>query len=231
MSAFAYPCQNCWEQQEALLEAGDGPQVICLCRDDVVDDIILSQAVINSDKFSMDNKDNNEQQLVVPSVSQSVENDATTPKAKFPTKSCQPPSIKSKLAASSQSSTFDHQPAIKKTLFQSDFPTNVEFEEIYQSIEEKEMSNIQKWRNIPLNKIFKVLSVEKKGVCDFPNVITLQPEDGEVIKAWIRPRIYERLRKYDLENDSVFLKSFGLKPCKDPSKNYFDFNVIAKTNL
>ena len=70
--------------------------------------------------------------------------------------------------------------------------------------------------------------MEKRGGCENPNVVNLQTEEGEVFKVWIRPRIYERLRDYDLGRKMVYIKSYGLKPCKDRSKNYFDFSVIAK---
>ena len=88
---------------------------------------------------------------------------------------------------------------------------------------------IMKWRNIPLNKIYRLLSIEIKGSSENPYMATMKSKDGTIFKVWIRARIYDELKIYDMEKEYVYIKSYGLKPCKgDPSKQYFDFSVVVK---
>ena len=106
-------------------------------------------------------------------------------------------------------------------------PTDSEFNECLKSMPYS--SNIRKWREIPLNVIFRVLGVDIRGASECPYIANLQSEDGDIFMVWIRPRIYKQLKVYDMEEKCVYIKSHGLKPCKkDPLKEYFDFSIIAK---
>ena len=100
MSSFlAEPCESCSEKQEALLEAGDGSQVLCYCHKGDVDS-------------------------------------PETPKGK--PAECEPPRLKRKSVSKDTPlmSNGEDQPTMKKKLFQSDFPTDEEF---------NRMSFITKW--------------------------------------------------------------------------------------
>ena len=82
---------------------------------------------------------------------------------------------------------------------------------------------------MPLNKIYRLLSIEIKGSSENPYLATIKSKDGSIFKVWIRARIYDQLKIYDMEKERVYIKSYGLKPCKgDPSKQYFDFSVFVK---
>ena len=89
---------------------------------------------------------------------------------------------------------------------QPDFHTDTEFDKSQQSIIKEDMPIILKWRDLELNKIFRVPYMEKKGYVENPNIVNLQTEEGEVFKVWIGPGTYEELRNYDLEEKIVFIK-------------------------
>ena len=115
------------------------------------------------------------------------------------------------------------EPKLKKRLFHEPFPTDEEFTKCERSMK------IMKWRNMPLNKIYRLLSLEIKGSSENPYLATMKSKDGSIFKVWIRARIYDQLKIYDMEKDCVYIKSYGLKACKgNPSKHYFDFSVIVK---
>ena len=68
-----------------------------------------------------------------------------------------------------------------------------------------------------------------RGDSECRYIANLQSEDGDIFMVWIRPRIYKQLKMHDLEEKRVYIKSLGLKPCKEnPQKMYFDFSIIAK---
>ena len=68
-----------------------------------------------------------------------------------------------------------------------------------------------------------------RGDSENPHIANLQSEDGDIFMVWIRPRIYKQLKVHDMEEKCLYIKSHGLKPCKeDPLKMYFDFSIIAK---
>ena len=128
---------------------------------------------------------------------------------------------KSKLASNNV------EPELKKRLFHEPFPTDEEFTKCTRSMNYP--NKIMKWRDVLPNKIYRVLSIEIKGSSENPYMATMESEDGNIFKVWIRARIYDQLKIYDMEKKCVYIKSYGLKPCKkDPLKQYFDFSVIAK---
>ena len=221
-------CKSCCERQEDLLECGDGSQVICQCYDGLADEEIRQ---LENDEASADEVSTDSEYLMVDATTQSSADDilfCTTPKNGTSGKSMQPPPlIKRKSNDSSKLSSDNFQPLIKKQLFQGDFPTDSEFNECLKSMPYS--SNIRKWREIPLNVIFRVLGVDIRGDSKNLHIANLQSEDGDIFMVWIRPRIYKQLKMHDLEEKRVYIKSLGLKPCKEnPQKMYFDFSIIAK---
>ena len=107
-------------------------------------------------------------------------------------------------------------------MFPASFPEEGEFDNVRNEV-------IRKWRDIPTNIAYQVIDMKKvgKAVKEF-NVASLRSKENEQFKVWLTPRISDKLQKYDLEIKALFIKSFGLKPCKSSSKNYFDFSIVAK---
>ena len=136
----------------------------------------------------------------------------------------QPPPIKRNLIIYLNYHPTMHQP--KSVFFRESFPTDGEFNECLKS--QTFPFTIRKWKKIPLDTIFYNLGVETRGAGYNPYIAHLQSENGEIFMAWIRPRIYNRLKMFDMTEKSVYIKSHGLKPCKNAlQKQYSDFSVIA----
>ena len=153
----------------------------------------------------------------------------TTPKnAANDNKNAHPPApMKRKVNESSKLASNNVEPELKKRLFHEAFPTDEEFTKCARSMNYP--NEIMKWRNVLPNKIYRVLSIEIKGSSENPYVATMESENGNIFKVWIRARIYDQLKIYDMNKKCVYIKSHGLKPCKkDPLKQYFDFSIIAK---
>ena len=247
-------CKNCWERQNELLESGDGSQVICHCLDGLSDEEIADEVTalvlneieeafpsgggqleIDDDetRLKIDENGSNSSQLEEDFVGSSqCESDEvflprTTPKnaviTNKNTHSRAPSRKKKKVTESYKLASSNVEPKPKKRLFHEPFPTDEEFTKCERSMD------IMKWRNIPLNKIYRLLAIEIKGSSDNPYLATMKSKDGSIFKVWIRARIYDELKIYNMEKDCVYIKSYGLKPCKgDPLKQYFDFSVIVK---
>ena len=243
-------CKNCWERQNELLESGDGSQVIFHCLDGLTDEeiadevtaLVLSeieeafpsgggQLEIDETRLKIDENGSNSSQLEEVFVGSSqCETDVlphTTPKntviANKNTHSRAPSRKKKKVTESFKLASSNVEPKPKKRLFHEPFPTDEEFTKCERSMK------IMKWRNMPLNKIYRLLSIEIKGSSENPYLATMKSKDGSIFKVWIRARIYDQLKIYDMEKKCVYIKSYGLKPCKgDPSKQYFDFSVFVK---
>ena len=245
-------CKNCWERQNELLESGDGSQVICHCLDGVTDEeiddevtaFVLSeieeafpasggQLEIDETRLMINENGSNSSQLeeVFARSSQCQTDEVslphTTPKntviANKNAHSRAPSRKKKKVTESFKLASSNVEPKLKKRLFHEPFPTDEEFTKCERSMK------IMKWRNIPLNKIYRLLSIEIKGSSENPYLATMKSKDGSIFKVWIRARIYDQLKIYDMEKERVYIKSYGLKPCKgDPSKQYFDFSVFVK---
>ena len=147
----------------------------------------------------------------------------TTPKTTNKNAHSRTSSKKRKVSDSFKLASSNVETKLKKRLFHEPFPTDEEFTKCERSM------NIMKWRNMPLNKIYRLLSLEIKGSSENPYMATMKSKDGSIFKVWIRARIYDQLKIYDMEKECVYIKSYGLKACKgDPSKHYFDFSVIVK---
>ena len=246
-------CKNCWERQNELLESGDGSQVICHCLDGLSDEeiddevtaFVLSeieeafpsgggQLEIDDDetRLKIDENGSNSSQLeeVFARSSQCQTDEVslprTTPKNVVITNKnahSRTSSKKRKVSDSFKLASSNVEPKLKKRLFHEPFPTDEEFTKCERSM------NIMKWRNLPLSKIYHLLSLEIKGSSENPYLLTMKSKDGSIFKVWIRARIYDQLKIYDMEKKCVYIKSYGLKPCKgDPSKQYFDFSVVVK---
>ena len=141
------------------------------------------------------------------------------------------PSKKRKATESPELATSNVEPKLKKRLFHESFPADKEFSKCERSMNFP--NEIMKWRNVPLNTIYHVLSIEITGSNGdpyiHPYIATMKSKSGNIFKVWIRERIYDRLKNYDMEKKCVYIRSYGLKPCRgDPSKQYFDFSIIVK---
>ena len=141
------------------------------------------------------------------------------------------PSKKRKATESPELATSNVEPKLKKRLFHESFPADKEFSKWERSMNFP--NEIMKWRNVPLNTIYHVLSIEITGSNGdpyiHPYIATMKSKSGNIFKVWIRKRIYDRLKNYDMEKKCVYIRSYGLKPCRgDPSKQYFDFSIIVK---
>ena len=137
------------------------------------------------------------------------------------------PSKKRKVTESPELATSNVEPKLKRRLFHEPFPTDEEFSKCERSITFPH--EIMKWRNVPLNTVYRVLSIEIKGSNENPYMATMKSKNGSIFKVWIRARIYDQLKIYDMEKECVFIRSYGLKPCRgDPLKQYFDFSIISK---
>ena len=242
-------CKNCWERQNELLESGDGSQVICHCLDGVTDEeiddevtaFVLSeieeafpasggQLEIDETRLMINENGSNSSQLEeVFARSSQCQTDVlphTTPKnTVIANKNAHSriSSKKRKVSDSFKLASSNVEPKLEKQLFHEAFPTDEEFTKCERSMK------IMKWRNMPLNKIYRLLSIEIKGSSENPYMATMKSKDGTIFKVWIRARIYDELKIYDMEKECVYIKSYGLKACKgDPSKQYFDFSVIVK---
>ena len=242
-------CKNCWERQNELLESGDGSQVICHCLDGLTDEeianevtaLVLSeieeafpasggQLEIDETRLMINENGSNSSQLEeVFARSSQCQTDVlphTTPKnTVIANKNAHSriSSKKRKVSDSFKLASSNVETKLKKRLFHEPFPTDEEFTKCERSMK------IMKWRNMPLNKIYRLLSIEIKGSSENPYLATIKSKDGSIFKVWIRARIYDELKIYNMEKDCVYIKSYGLKACKgDPSKHYFDFSVIVK---
>ena len=245
-------CKNCRERQNELLESGDGSQVICHCLDGLseeemvgeVTEVVLhkieeafpaggGQLVDDETRLEIDENDSNSSQLeeIFARSSQCQTDEVslphTTPKntviANKNAHSRAPSKKKKKVTESYKLASSNAEPKLKKQLFHEPFPTDEEFTKCERSMK------IMKWRNMPLNKIYRLLSIEIKGSSENPYMATMKSKDGSIFKVWIRARIYDELKIYDMEKEYVYIKSYGLKPCKgDPLKQYFDFSVIVR---
>ena len=133
---------------------------------------------------------------------------------------------KKKVTESYKLASSNVEPKLKKRLFHEPFPTDEEFSKCERSITFPH--EIMKWRNVPLNTVYRVLSIEIKGSNENPYMATMKSKNGSIFKVWIRARIYDQLKIYDMEKECVFIRSYGLKPCRaDPLKQYFDFSIIS----
>ena len=206
-------CESCMTQQEALLDLDQGTsQIICLCSNSFDEDETMKN--LQNDAIKMDDD-----------LSSNNDTVDATPKTRAVIK--QPIAAKRKAQPISKLTYADDDDDeenynVKKKLFSTSFPEEGEFDNVRNEV-------IRKWRDIPTNIAYQVIDMKKvgKAVKEF-NVASLRSKENEQFKVWLTPRISDKLQKYDLEIKALFIKSFGLKPCKSSSKNYFDFSIVAK---
>lgn len=228
-----YSCKKCLERQEELLEEGDGSQVVCLCPLDEISDEAMQQFQIPEDSSSTsqieDSVDPDNVEFAISTTQSSTSNSSLrTPQlGEKNVGKMQPPSLKRKRTNFSIISTEEFQPSLKRQLFLGSFPSNEEFNECLKSATPS--YPIRKWKELPLHHIFKVNSLNLQGAGFNPYVAELLSQGEEIFKVWVNERIYNRLKDFDLAKKCVFIKSNGLKPCKNNSlKQYFDFDIISK---
>ena len=198
----------------------------------------IYEELVNSTQLKIDESDNNSSQLKEDFAESSrcktdevsnILKPCTTPKnVENVNKNILPSApLKRKVSDSSKLTSSNDEPELKKRLFHEPFPSEEEFTKCARSMNYS--NEIIKWRNVPPNKIYRVLSIEIKGSSENPYIAMMESVEGDIFKVWIRARIYEQLENYDMKNKCVYIKSYGLKPCKkDPLKHYFDFCIIAK---
>lgn len=203
-------------QQEALLDAGDGSQVICYCYNDFSEEYASGEILQNADIAIAADED---------SLSTYESNNVdATPKTRADIS--QPLEVKRKdgtISKLSYSDDVGENCTIKKKLFEKSFPEEDEFNNI-------QKDPIRKWRDISTNITYQVIDMEKvgKNIQEEFNVVSLRSRENEQFKVWLTPRISNNLQKYDLKTKTLFIKSYGLKPCKNSSRSYFDFRVVTK---
>ena len=108
-----------------------------------------------------------------------------------------------------------------------EFPTIETFEQ------NKEQSTpIIKWRDLPINTIFHVKSVEKietpashfgPGMAMYAE---LKDGDGNTFKTWLPTRLCVELKDYGWRERTAYVKSLGLQPSKrNPTRSYYDYDI------
>ena len=88
---------------------------------------------------------------------------------------------------------------------------------------------IQKWRDLEIDAIFRVLNIVQIPTDPIAAYVVLETEKREVINVWITPIIFTELRWYDLSQGSVFIKPLGIKLSNSTGNSYFNFQVVLDT--
>ena len=89
--------------------------------------------------------------------------------------------MKRKVSDSSKLTSINDEPELKKRLFHEPFPTDDEFSKCARSM--NYYNEIMKWRNVPPNKIYRVLSIEIKGSGENPYKPMMESADGNIFKV------------------------------------------------
>ena len=103
------------------------------------------------------------------------------------------------------------------------FPTNEKFDE-------NKISNnyILKWRDIPMNTIFKIDDVSKINTkVGEGTILTLVDRDSNMYKCFATNPISYKLDKFNLQNGSCYIRSLGLIESKTNTGNkYYNFDIM-----
>ena len=95
----------------------------------------------------------------------------------------------------------------------------------------KSRLQIQKWRDLEIGAIFRVLNIVQIPTDPIKAYVVLETEKRELINVWITPIIFMELRWYDLSQGSVFIKPLGSKLSNSTGNNYFNFEVVCDTTM
>ena len=104
-----------------------------------------------------------------------------------------------------------------------EFPTNEKFDE-------NKISNndILKWRDIPMNKVFRIDDVSKINTkFGEGTILTLVDRDSNMYKCFATKTISDKLNNINLQNGSCYIRSLGLKESKTNTGNkYYNFDIM-----
>ena len=103
----------------------------------------------------------------------------------------------------------------------SQFPSEEDFEQ-----NKEVQESIMKWRELPMNIIHKINSVELKDTkYGEATILTLENEVGDIFKCWSNQRLAEELKDFGWKDETCYLKSLGLVPSiKNPSHKYYKYD-------
>ena len=105
------------------------------------------------------------------------------------------------------------------------FISNKQFE----ALAVKDTSPALKWKELPLNKIYRIEERKEVKVNDEPAVIlSLVYKQGFNIKVWAPNRLREQLNTaYANVELSLYIRSKGEKECKTNAERwYYDYDII-----
>ena len=105
------------------------------------------------------------------------------------------------------------------------FITNKQFE----ALTAKDTTSALRWKELPLNKIYKIKERKEVRVNDAPSMIlSLVDREGFNSKVWAPNRLREQLEKdYANAKLSLYIRSKGEKECKTNAERwYYDYDII-----
>ena len=104
-----------------------------------------------------------------------------------------------------------------------EFPTNENFDE-------NKISNndILKWRDIPMNTIFKIDDVSKINTkFGIGTILTLKDKKLDMYKCFATKTISDKLDECNLQDGSCYIRFLGLKESKTNTGNkYYNFDIM-----
>ena len=106
------------------------------------------------------------------------------------------------------------------------FITDKRFETLVAKTKDADIKTL-KWRDLPLDKIYKI-EERKEVIANAAPAMILSLVDREGIhcKIWAPNRLHDRLNTISIER-SIYIKSKGVKEYKtDAEKWYYDYEII-----
>ena len=102
----------------------------------------------------------------------------------------------------------------------SNFPSDKEFCEINSAIP---------WKSVSYNTAYKLIETKEVFACKFGDsmILTLQSQDGVIIKAWATHLIREYMLKENNRHKELYIMSFGPKTAQKSKNSYYDFKIIC----
>ena len=104
-----------------------------------------------------------------------------------------------------------------------EFPTNEKFDENKISNED-----ILKWRDIPMNTIFRIDDISKINTkFGIGTILTLKDKTLNTYKCFTTKTIADKLDEFNLQDGSCYIRSLGLKESKTNTGNsYYNFDIM-----
>ena len=104
-----------------------------------------------------------------------------------------------------------------------EFPTNEKFDE-------NKISNndILKWRDIPMNTIFRIDDISKINTkFGIGTILTLKDKNLNMYKCFATKTIADKLNNVNLQDGSCYIRSLGLKESTINTGNkYYNFDIM-----